>query len=116
MTGRPARGIVNRVMREVGPISPDAPEFPLAATALAPLQGGRPKSSARSISPTSGPGRRLRSAARCRRAELTRALAAEAQALLRGMTADWRSLEGRLARRRDSARLRRESRLCYTAG
>jgi nitronate monooxygenase len=27
-TGRPARGIVNRVMRELGPISPAAPEFP----------------------------------------------------------------------------------------
>ena len=31
MTGRPARGMVNRVMREIGPISPIAPEFPLAA-------------------------------------------------------------------------------------
>jgi nitronate monooxygenase len=28
-TGRPARGIVNRVMREIGPISPAAPAFPL---------------------------------------------------------------------------------------
>jgi nitronate monooxygenase len=28
MTGRPARGVANRVMREVGPISPDAPAFP----------------------------------------------------------------------------------------
>ncbi len=37
MTGRPARGIVNRVMRELGPISDVAPEFPLAAGALAPL-------------------------------------------------------------------------------
>jgi nitronate monooxygenase len=37
MTGRPARGIVNRVMRELGPISDIAPEFPLAAGALAPL-------------------------------------------------------------------------------
>ena len=39
MTGRPARGIVNRVMREIGPISDLAPEFPLAAGALAPLRG-----------------------------------------------------------------------------
>jgi nitronate monooxygenase len=38
MTGRPARGLVNRVMREVGPISPIAPEFPHAATGLAPLK------------------------------------------------------------------------------
>jgi nitronate monooxygenase len=38
MTGRPARGVANRAMREVGPISPDAPAFPHAATALAPLK------------------------------------------------------------------------------
>ena len=37
-TGRPARGIMNRAMREVGPISDVAPEFPLAAIALAPLR------------------------------------------------------------------------------
>ena len=37
MTGRPARGVINRVMRELGPISAIAPEFPLAAGALAPL-------------------------------------------------------------------------------
>src|SRR5499433_1683299 len=38
MTGRPARGIINRVMREVGPMSDVAPEFPLAADALEPLR------------------------------------------------------------------------------
>jgi nitronate monooxygenase len=38
MTGRPARGVANRLMREVGPISPDAPAFPHAATGLAPLK------------------------------------------------------------------------------
>jgi nitronate monooxygenase len=37
-SGRPARGIVNRLMREVGPMSPAAPAFPLAATAVAPLR------------------------------------------------------------------------------
>jgi nitronate monooxygenase len=37
-TGRPARGIVNRLMRDLGPISPDAPAFPLAASAIAPLR------------------------------------------------------------------------------
>lgn len=37
-TGRPARGIVNRLMREVGPMSDAAPEFPLATAALAPLR------------------------------------------------------------------------------
>ncbi|MDQ8726244.1 nitronate monooxygenase family protein [Bradyrhizobium sp. LHD-71] len=38
MTGRPARGVVNRVMREVGPVAPEAPPFPHAATALFPLK------------------------------------------------------------------------------
>lgn len=37
-TGRYARGIVNRIMRELGPINAAAPAFPLAATAIAPLR------------------------------------------------------------------------------
>lgn len=37
-TGRPARGIVNRIMRELGPISPVAPAFPTAGGALMPLR------------------------------------------------------------------------------
>ncbi|MBX3622866.1 MAG: nitronate monooxygenase [Rhizobacter sp.] len=37
-TGRPARGIVNRVMRELGPLCVDVPEFPLSTAALAPLR------------------------------------------------------------------------------
>ena len=37
-SGRPARGIVNRVMRELGPLSSDAPPFPTAGAALAPLK------------------------------------------------------------------------------
>jgi nitronate monooxygenase len=37
-TGRPARGIVNRIMREQGPLSSAPPAFPLAAAALAPLK------------------------------------------------------------------------------
>jgi len=37
-TGRPARGIVNRVMRELGAISAAPPAFPLATTAIAPLR------------------------------------------------------------------------------
>jgi nitronate monooxygenase len=38
MTGRPARGFVNRLMRDIGPVSNVAPEFPLAAGAIAPLR------------------------------------------------------------------------------
>jgi nitronate monooxygenase len=37
-TGRPARGIVNRAIRELGPISSVAPEFPGATNAIAPLR------------------------------------------------------------------------------
>ncbi|NDY93656.1 nitronate monooxygenase [Ideonella sp. TBM-1] len=37
-SGRPARGLLNRLMREQGPLSPEAPAFPLAATALGPLR------------------------------------------------------------------------------
>lgn len=37
-TGRPARGIVNRLIREVGPIASAAPTFPHAVGALAPLR------------------------------------------------------------------------------
>lgn len=37
-TGRPARGIMNRLMRELGPLSPVAPPFPTATAALAPLR------------------------------------------------------------------------------
>jgi nitronate monooxygenase len=36
-TGRPARSIVNRIMREVGPISDKVPGYPLAGEALEPL-------------------------------------------------------------------------------
>jgi nitronate monooxygenase len=38
MTGRPARGLANRVMSEVGPLAVEAPAFPHSATALGPLK------------------------------------------------------------------------------
>jgi nitronate monooxygenase len=37
-TGRPARGMINRFIREFGPISDAAPAFPLASAALAPIR------------------------------------------------------------------------------
>jgi nitronate monooxygenase len=37
-TGRPARGIVNRMIREVGPMSDTVPRFPLATGAVLPLR------------------------------------------------------------------------------
>jgi nitronate monooxygenase len=38
LTGRPARGIVNRVMKELGPLSALAPAFPLATAAVVALR------------------------------------------------------------------------------
>jgi nitronate monooxygenase len=82
-TGRPARSIVNRVVREVGPVSPLAPEFPLAAAALAPLRAAtEPAGSGDFMSLWSG-----QSAALCREepaGALTRRLAAEALELIGG--------------------------------
>jgi len=37
-TGRPARGIVNRLIRELGPMCGVVPAFPLATSAIAPLR------------------------------------------------------------------------------
>ncbi|GAB2180339.1 nitronate monooxygenase [Denitratisoma sp. agr-D3] len=37
-SGRPARGIVNRLMAELGPLNAQAPAFPLATAAIAPLR------------------------------------------------------------------------------
>ena len=37
-TGRPARGIANRLMRSLGPLNPAAPAFPTATAAVAPLR------------------------------------------------------------------------------
>lgn len=37
-SGRPARGLLNRVMRDIGPMSDLAPAFPTAGQALAPLK------------------------------------------------------------------------------
>jgi nitronate monooxygenase len=51
ITGRPARGIVNRVVREIGPIDTSVPEFPRAAEALAPLRARAESSGSGDFSP-----------------------------------------------------------------
>jgi nitronate monooxygenase len=75
-TGRPARSIVNRVMREVGPISAAAPAFPLAASASAPLRAKAESLGSSDFSPLwSG-----QNASGCKEipaAQLTRELAAD---------------------------------------
>jgi nitronate monooxygenase len=83
-TGRPARGIVNRLMSEIGPISSAAPHFPLASSAIAPLRAKtEPAGSSDFMNLWSGQAARL--ARRSTPAgELTRALASEALARFRG--------------------------------
>jgi len=79
-TGRPARGIVNRVMRELGPIGSMAPEFPLATSGIAPLRAKAEAEGSGDFSPLwSG-----QNATGCRElpaAEVTRALAQGFQSL-----------------------------------
>jgi nitronate monooxygenase len=76
-SGRPARGIVNRCMRELGSMNPRAPEFPLAAAAMAPLRAHCERQGSGDFSPLwSG-----RNSDGCRNipaAELTRQLAGRA--------------------------------------
>ncbi len=73
-SGRPARGIVNRLMRELGPMSAAAPAFPLAAAAIAPLRARAEAGGSGDFSPLwSG-----QNASGCREApagEVTKALA-----------------------------------------
>jgi nitronate monooxygenase len=81
-TGRPARGIVNRVMRELGPISPVAPSFPLASGPLIPLARSEPGGAPDFMGLWSGQAARLARALPA--GELTRTLADQALAKLAG--------------------------------
>jgi nitronate monooxygenase len=84
MTGRPARGLANRVMAELGPISPDAPEFPHAATGLAPLKAAAEKQGKVDFT-NLWAGQAVRLGQEMPAAELTRALAGAALARLSKM-------------------------------
>jgi nitronate monooxygenase len=82
-TGRPARAIVNRAVREVGPLA-DAPQFPIAANAILPLRrAAEARGSSDFTSMWSGQAVRLARSEPA--AEVTRRLAAEARARLDGM-------------------------------
>lgn len=84
MTGRPARGVANRLMREVGPVSPDAPAFPHAATALAPLKSAAEKLGRVDFT-NLWAGQSVALGRELGAAELTRTLAAEARDRLQGL-------------------------------
>jgi nitronate monooxygenase len=75
-SGRPARGIVNRMVREIGPINNAAPAFPLAASAIATLRAKAESRGADGFSPL-WCGQNASGCKEVPAAELTRALAAE---------------------------------------
>jgi nitronate monooxygenase len=50
-TGRPARSIVNRIIRELGPMSDLPPAFPLAASAIQPLRAKAEREGSADFSP-----------------------------------------------------------------
>lgn len=84
VSGRPARGFITRIVREIGPMSNEVPEFPLAAGALAPLRAKAEAAGSGDFSPLwSGQAAALGCDMPAR--ELTAQLAAEAQALLKKM-------------------------------
>jgi nitronate monooxygenase len=74
-TGRPARGILNRLMRDLGPISPLAPSFPLATAAIAPLRAHAEAQGNSDFSPLWA-GQNAQGCKAISAAELTRELAA----------------------------------------
>jgi len=83
-TGRPARAIENRLMRELGPIHAEAPEFPLAGAALQPLRAKAEANGSGEFSPllcgqAASLGRELRAS------ELTESLAAKSIEKLRAI-------------------------------
>lgn len=84
ISGRPARGLLNRLLREVGPISDVAPEFPLATPAIMPLRAAAEQQGSGEFSPLwSGQAGGLGEALPA--AELTRKLADAAQARMRAL-------------------------------
>jgi nitronate monooxygenase len=75
-TGRPARGIVNRVVREIGAMSDLPPQFPLAGGALMPLRAKSEPAGSGDFTPLWS-GQAMRLGREMPAAELTRTLAAE---------------------------------------
>jgi nitronate monooxygenase len=84
-TGRPARSVINRLMRELGPISEDAPAFPLAGGALLPLKAAV---EARGLSDFTSSGQAAALARALPAAELTQKLARDALSRLQSLSTD----------------------------
>ncbi|MET0541921.1 MAG: nitronate monooxygenase [Variovorax sp.] len=75
ITGRPARGMLNRLMKDLGPLSEAPPEFPLATAALVPLKAAA-EALGRDDFSTLWSGQNASGCREVPAAELTRALAA----------------------------------------
>lgn len=73
ISGRPARGIVNRLLRELGPMNDVAPAFPTATAAIAPLREHAEALGRDDFSPLWA-GQNVRAGADLAAADLTRSL------------------------------------------
>lgn len=82
-SGRPARGIMNRIMTELGPMNSSVPEFPLAASAIAALRAKAESRGDNGFSPL-WCGQNASGCAEIAAAEVTRLLASGAVAQARG--------------------------------
>jgi nitronate monooxygenase len=81
MTGGLARGIPGRLVDDLGPVREEAPPYPLASAALAPIRGAAEKRGEYGFGPMwAGQAAALGQALPA--AELTRKLAADALAIL----------------------------------
>ncbi|MGZ5830090.1 MAG: NAD(P)H-dependent flavin oxidoreductase, partial [Xanthobacteraceae bacterium] len=83
-TGRPARGIVNRLMRDLGSMPEMAPQFPTAANAITPLRAEAERRGSGDFSPL-WTGQAASLARETGAAELTTRLAAGAREVLNGL-------------------------------
>ncbi|PQV49821.1 nitronate monooxygenase family protein [Paraburkholderia sp. BL21I4N1] len=81
-TGRPARAIVNRAVRELGPLSAHAPQFPFAGLALASLRAHAEAAGSDDFTPLWS-GQSVSLARALPAAEITRRIAGQALDVLR---------------------------------
>lgn len=80
-TGRPARAVVNKVIRDIGALNRAAPEFPLASNTIAPLRA-KAEATGNGAYSSLWSGQAVTLCRERPAAELTRALAADALRLL----------------------------------
>jgi len=92
-SGRPARGVQNRLMELLGPLNPAAPAFPLASSALAPLRAAAEAQGSGDFSPLWA-GEAAGLAREMDAGDLTRLLWREALEVARGLELSLRASEG----------------------